>query len=65
MEWVRRAVSLFARPGLLPGEKESRWCISVLSADPPANPVVRILSGLRTILPLLGGEGRGEVERCN
>jgi len=51
------------RPDLLPREKEQPLAVSGFANTSPANPAARISLRRRTILPLLGGEGRGEVER--
>jgi hypothetical protein len=48
-----------------PGEKEPPWHVFDFSVDPPANPVAGFSKRRRMILPLLGGEGRGEDERFN
>ena len=46
-----------------PGEKEPHLHVSGFAAYRPANPVERIFEGRQMVLPLLGGEGRGEDER--
>ena len=48
---------------LSPGEREQRLGVSGLSDGCSINLPYEFTSGLETILPLLGGEGRGEVER--
>ena len=46
-----------------PGEKEQRSRLSGLADNRPANPVAGSSVRRRKILPLHGGEGRGEGER--
>ena len=47
-----------ARP--LPGEGEQHSCAIAFAVAHPANPAASRFARRRKILPLLGGEGRGE-----
>jgi len=46
-----------------PGEKEQRSHLSGFAIERPANPVAGFRVRRQVILPLRGGEGRGEGER--
>ncbi len=46
-----------------PGEKEQRPHLSGFGNNRPTNPVADFCMRRQVILPLLGGEGRGEGER--
>jgi Chitobiase/beta-hexosaminidase C-terminal domain len=52
-------------PDPLPQEREQPSGIFVFSNTLPANPTLDFSNKLETILPLLGGEGRGEGGRSN
>jgi hypothetical protein len=52
-------------PDLLPQEKEQPQSVFRFAVDRPVNSVAQILMRRRTILLLLGREGRDEGERFN
>jgi len=52
-------------PNPLPQEREQPSAGLVFADDLPSNPAAQIRVRRKTILPLPGGEGRGEGERNN